>query len=186
VLRIDRYLDTPPVVLLAGDTPINDLCTGWRWLVATQFFSSSEIRELESWPVEVGRDELVRYFQLAVEDVSWVHRTTRGAPNKLGLGLQLAALPWLGFVPADVRAAPPSAVARVATQLGVEAGALAHYGRPGGRSLPGHGRAGPEPQAGTVGVLGNGIGRAVDRLAPRRISQASHPHQLIVRAGGLR
>ncbi|HJP80212.1 MAG TPA: Tn3 family transposase [Pseudonocardiaceae bacterium] len=97
--------------------------------MATQFFSASEIGELESWPSEVGRDELVQYFQLAVEDVEWVHRTTRGAPNKLGLGLQLAALPWLGFVPADVRAAPPPAVARVATQLGVEPGALAHYGR---------------------------------------------------------
>lgn len=51
--------------------------------MATQFFSASEIRELESWPVEVGRDELVQYFQLATEDVKWVHRTTRGASNKL-------------------------------------------------------------------------------------------------------
>jgi hypothetical protein len=77
------------------------LASGWRWLLATQFFSASEIGELESWPGEVGRDELVRYFQLAVEDVKWVHRTTRGAPNKLGLGLGLATLPRLGFVPAD-------------------------------------------------------------------------------------
>ncbi|MEV0074170.1 MULTISPECIES: hypothetical protein [unclassified Amycolatopsis] len=37
--------------------------------MATQFFSASEIGELESWPAEVGRDELVQFFQLAVEDV---------------------------------------------------------------------------------------------------------------------
>jgi hypothetical protein len=55
--------------------------------VATQFFSTAEIRELEHWPVEVGRDELVRYFRLTAEDVDWVNRTARGAPNKLGLAI---------------------------------------------------------------------------------------------------
>jgi hypothetical protein len=95
--------------------------------VATQFFSTAEIRELESWPVEVGRDELVRYFRLTAEDVDWVSRTARGAPNKLGLAIQLCVLPWLGFVPDEVKAAPPAAVARIATQLGVEAGVLCFY-----------------------------------------------------------
>ncbi|TDD37721.1 hypothetical protein E1288_40010 [Saccharopolyspora elongata] len=51
-------------------------------------------------------------------------------------------MPWLGFVPSDVRAAPPPAVGRVATQLGVEVGApaaaeahrrLVHHRQPGGR-----------------------------------------------------
>ncbi|MGI8308244.1 hypothetical protein [Saccharopolyspora hattusasensis] len=50
--------------------------------MATQFFSSAEIQELESWPAEFGRDELVRYFRLTAEDVDWVNRTARGAPNK--------------------------------------------------------------------------------------------------------
>ena len=53
--------------------------------MATQFFSTGEIRELEGWPAEVGRDELVRYFRLAAEDVEWIKRTARGAPNKIGL-----------------------------------------------------------------------------------------------------
>jgi hypothetical protein len=99
--------------------------------VATQFFSTGEIRELEGWPAEVGRDELVRYFRLAAEDVEWIKRTARGAPNKIGLAIQLCALPWLGFVPDEVKAAPPAAVARISTQLGVEAGALRYYGSRG-------------------------------------------------------
>jgi hypothetical protein len=70
---------------------------------------------------------LVRYFRLTAEDVEWVNRTGRGVPNKLGLAIQLCVLPWLGFVPDEVKAAPRAAVARIAIQLGVEAGALRFY-----------------------------------------------------------
>ncbi|MGB7794888.1 MAG: DUF4158 domain-containing protein, partial [Pseudonocardiaceae bacterium] len=96
--------------------------------MTTQFFSSAEIRKLESWPVEVGRDELARYFTLSVDDVDWIDRSARGTPAKVGLAVQLCALPWLGFVPEDVKAAPPPAVSRLAVQLGVPPGALAVYG----------------------------------------------------------
>lgn len=96
--------------------------------MATQFFSAAEIRGLESWPTEVGRDELVRYFTLTGEDVEWINRSARGTPAKLGLAVQLCALPWLGFVPEDIKAAPEVAVSRLAAQLGVPAAALAVYG----------------------------------------------------------
>ena len=96
--------------------------------MATQFFSAAEIRKLESWPVEVGRGELVWYFTLAAEDVEWINKSARGTPAKLGLAVQLCALPWLGFVPEDVAAAPGVAVSRLAVQLGVPVGALASYG----------------------------------------------------------
>ncbi|SHF69103.1 hypothetical protein [Streptoalloteichus hindustanus] len=36
--------------------------------MATQFFSPAEIRKLESWPVESGRDELVQHFTLTPEE----------------------------------------------------------------------------------------------------------------------
>ena len=88
----------------------------------------AEIRKLESWPVEVGRDELVQYFTLTSEDVAWVNKSARGTSAKLGLAVQLCALPWLGFVPEDVPAAPPAAVSRLAVQLGLPVGALASYG----------------------------------------------------------
>ncbi len=52
----------------------------------------------------------------------------RSARDRLGLAVQLCTLPWLGFVPDDVTAAPPAAVTRLAEQLHVDAGALAGYG----------------------------------------------------------
>lgn len=39
--------------------------------------------------------------------------------------VQLCTPPWLGFVPNDVRSAPPTAVARLADRLGVDPAALA-------------------------------------------------------------
>ena len=58
----------------------------------------AEIRKLESWPAEVGRDELVQYFTLTSEDVVWVNKSARGTSAKLGLAVQLCALPWLETV----------------------------------------------------------------------------------------
>src|SRR5262249_58877474 len=52
----------------------------------------------------------------------------RGPADRLGLSVQLCTLPWLGFVPDDVRSAPPVAVARVAGRLNVDPGALARCG----------------------------------------------------------
>lgn len=52
----------------------------------------------------------------------------RGPADRLGLAVQLCTLPWLGFVPDDVRAAPPVAVARLAGRLDVDPGVLAGYG----------------------------------------------------------
>ena len=52
----------------------------------------------------------------------------RGAANRLGLAVQLCTLSWFGFVPDDLRAAPAAAVDRLAGQLGVDRGALSHYG----------------------------------------------------------
>jgi hypothetical protein len=53
----------------------------------------------------------------------------RGPVDRLGLGVQLATLPWLGFVPDDVASAPPAAVARLAERLGLDPGALRGYGK---------------------------------------------------------
>lgn len=57
-----------------------------------------------------------------------MEQTARGARNRVGLGVQLCALPWLGFVPDAVAEAPAAAVNRLAVQLGVPAGALGGYG----------------------------------------------------------
>ena len=51
--------------------------------------------------------------------------------NVLGAGVQLCSLPWLGFVPDEVTAAPAAAVGRLAERLDISAGELAGYGHRG-------------------------------------------------------
>ena len=46
----------------------------------------------------------------------------------LGAAVQLCTLPWLGFVPDDVPAAPAAAVARLSERLGIPVGELRGYG----------------------------------------------------------
>ena len=96
--------------------------------MSTRFFSTDEIRRLRSWPEEIGRNELIRYFTLGSDDRAWLQRSARGAGNRLGLAVQLCALPWLGFVPDDVPAVPRSASNRLAVQLGLPVAELDSYG----------------------------------------------------------
>jgi hypothetical protein len=83
-----------------------------------EIFSDEEIKRLRSWPGELGRNELIRYFTLGSDDRDWLSRAARGVGNRLGLAVQMCTLPWLGFVPDDVADAPPAAVNRLAVQLG--------------------------------------------------------------------
>jgi len=48
--------------------------------------------------------------------------------NRLGFGLQLVAVKFLGFSPDDLSTAPARVVAYLAVQLGVPAAALGRYG----------------------------------------------------------
>ena len=96
--------------------------------MATRLFSDDQLERLRSFP-DIGKDELIRFFTLAPADVAFVDPGRgRGPADRLGLAVQLCTLPWLGFVPDDVRAAPPVAVARLAGRLGVDPGVLAGYG----------------------------------------------------------
>ncbi len=52
-----------------------------------------------------------------------------GGVDRLGLSVALCTLPWLGFVPDKVAAAPPVVVARLADQLKVDAALIGSYGR---------------------------------------------------------
>jgi TnpA family transposase len=97
--------------------------------VATQVFAEEELTRLRGFP-EIGREELFRFFTLAPADVAFVDPGRgRGPADRLGLAVTLCTLPWLGFVPDDVGAAPAVAVARLAGQLEVDPGVLRHYGR---------------------------------------------------------
>ena len=92
-------------------------------------FSREQYEQLRSFP-EISRDELARFFTLTPADVAFVAPGAgRGPVDQLGMAVQLATLPWLGFVPADVASAPAAAVARLAEQLGLDPGALQGYGK---------------------------------------------------------
>ena len=97
--------------------------------MSEKMFSREQYEQLRSFP-EISRDELFRYFTLTPADVAFVDPGAgRGAGDRLGMAVQLATLPWLGFVPDDVASAPPAAVARLAERLGFDPGALRGYGR---------------------------------------------------------
>ncbi|MBN9739351.1 Tn3 family transposase [Pseudonocardia sp. P1] len=97
--------------------------------MATQVFADEELERLRGFP-EIGRDELFRFFTLTPADVAFVDPGRgRGPADRLGLAVALSTLPWLGFVPEKVQAAPPVAVARLADQLGVDSAGLRSYGR---------------------------------------------------------
>ena len=89
-------------------------------------FSEDELAQLRGFP-EPGRAELIRFFTLAPADEAFL-RKFRGRGKVLGAAVQLCTLPWLGFVPDDVTAAPAAAVARLSDRLGIPVGELRGYG----------------------------------------------------------
>lgn len=102
---------------------------GWRLgFVATRVFADEELQRLREFP-EISREELFRYFTLTPADMAFVAPQGRGLVVRLGLAVTLCTLPWLGFVPDNVSAAPPVAVARLADQLRVDAAQMRLYGK---------------------------------------------------------
>lgn len=85
--------------------------------MATGLFSDGQLDQLRGFP-DIGQDEVVRFFTLTPADVEFIaSRRGRGPVQRLGLAVQLCTLPWLGFVPDQVRAAPPVAVARLGASV---------------------------------------------------------------------
>ncbi|MGH3221055.1 MAG: DUF4158 domain-containing protein [Streptosporangiaceae bacterium] len=92
-------------------------------------FPDDQLERLRTFP-DIGRDDLIRYFTLTPADVAFLDPGRgRGPADRLGVAVALATLPWLGFVPDEVRAAPPAAVARLAERLGLDPAVLAGYGQ---------------------------------------------------------
>lgn len=89
-------------------------------------FSGEEQAQLRGFP-EIDRAELIRHFTLTGADEAFVRRF-RTSRNVLAAAVQLCTLPWLGFVPDDVPAAPAAAVGRLSQRLGVPMGELRGYG----------------------------------------------------------
>lgn len=123
--------------------------------MSAHVFADEELERLRELP-EIGRDELVRFFTLAAADVAFVDPGRgRGPADRLGLAVTLCTLPWLGFVPDEVRSAPPVAVARLAEQLQVDPVAVLRAAPEDPHRSPAAGRAvSGVAAAGGVGVQG--------------------------------
>ncbi|MGI5489623.1 DUF4158 domain-containing protein [Microtetraspora malaysiensis] len=97
--------------------------------MSTRMFSEDQLEQLRSFP-DISKDELIRFFTLTPADLAFVAPSRgRGPADRLGLSVQLCTLPWLGFVPDAVTAAPPVAVARLAERLDVDPALIEGYGR---------------------------------------------------------
>ena len=97
--------------------------------MAAPALSDAELARLGSWPAEIAESDLAAYFTLSVEDLRWLRSFRSSAAVRLGLAVHLCALRFLGFVPADVAAAPANVVARLAKRAGATPGALGRYAR---------------------------------------------------------
>jgi len=86
-------------------------------VVTRDVFSEQELAQLRGFP-EITRAELIKYFTLTGADEGFV-RKFAGQRNVLGTSVQLCSLPWLGFVPDEITAAPEEAVTRLADRLGI-------------------------------------------------------------------
>lgn len=92
-----------------------------------RILTDSERERYECFPRSIPPQDLFSFFTLTDADRALVLRRT-GDHHQLALALQLCALRYLGFIPADVTTSPAEAVAFVASQLGLASDSLAAYG----------------------------------------------------------
>lgn len=89
--------------------------------------SDTERRRLERFPEQIAVEDLRACFALSDADRALVF-AQRGAPNRLGLAVQLCALRFLGFVPQDLAGLPSGALEFLAGQVDAAAHELLEYG----------------------------------------------------------
>ena len=87
-----------------------------------QLLSAAERDRANHFPMAIPYEDLVTFFTLSEEDQEQIP-VHAGPHARLGFALELCALRFMGFVPANLTTAPPEAVTFVARQLAV----LAHY-----------------------------------------------------------
>jgi Domain of unknown function (DUF4158) len=98
--------------------------------VPVRSVSAAQRARLTSWPQEIAHGDLTAHFTLTLDDLRWL-RSLRVPPHvRLALAVLYRALPFLGYLPADLAATPQAVADRLARRLGVPTQLLDRY--PGG------------------------------------------------------
>ncbi|MDX6719089.1 MAG: hypothetical protein QOJ63_1343 [Solirubrobacteraceae bacterium] len=97
--------------------------------MARSILSDAEQLAWERFPQDPDPDVIGVYFTLADGEVDELRRLPMPA-GRLATAIAVAAIRWLGFVPAELEHAPSAGVQRLATQLDVDVDELAAYDPP--------------------------------------------------------
>ncbi len=94
----------------------------------SMFLTFKERERLTSFPDEIPQWDLITYFTLTEHDCTLID-TSQSDSNRLGAALQLCAVRYLGFCPADLHTASNDVITFLVAQLQVEPDALQEYGK---------------------------------------------------------
>ncbi len=92
------------------------------------FLTCKEQERLACFPDDIQQWDLITYFTLTEHDCSLID-TYQGESNRLGAALQLCAVRYLGFCPANLNTASSDMTAFLARQLKVDPSVLQDYGQ---------------------------------------------------------
>jgi hypothetical protein len=73
-----------------------------------RYLCDTEFAQLSSWPGGIADEDTVTYFTLSADDLAWLAGFNR-EENRLGVAVQLATLPWLGWILDDLANCPVAA-----------------------------------------------------------------------------
>ena len=91
------------------------------------FLSEAERIRFNSFPADLSNDDLIAFFTLSETDLLQIPKTASAA-NRLGVGLQIVLLRFLGFHLIELKLLPESVIKYVAWQIGVETEQIIFYG----------------------------------------------------------
>jgi hypothetical protein len=116
-----------------------------------RYLSDTEFARLGGGPGGIADEDTVTYFTLSADDLAWLAGFNR-EENRLGVAVQLATLPWLGWILDDLANCPVAALTRLGARDGDRPGRRARapdcLWRLAGRDPP----QAPGPGVGPVGL----------------------------------